>query len=108
MYNIPVSLKSEIESFSKNVTDFANGEIEAIKFKAIRVPMGIYEQRRNNSFMVRVRCAVGMITPAQLKEVVLLAQREGAEPIHITTRQELQLHNVQLEKTPLILKSYTL
>ncbi len=109
MYNIRLSLKSEIESFSKNVIDFANGEIEAVKFKAIRVPMGIYEQRRNNTFMVRVRCAVGMITPMQLKEVALLAQMEGAEPIHITTRQELQLHNVRLDQTPYILeKLFTL
>ena len=104
MYNIPVLLKSEIESFSKNVTDFTKGEIEAVKFKAIRVPMGIYEQRHNNSFMVRVRCAVGMITPTQLKEVALLAQKEATEPIHITTRQELQLHNVKLEQTPGILE----
>lgn len=104
MYIIPDSLKSEITVFAKHVLDFRNGEIEAVKFKAIRVPMGIYEQRINGTFMVRVRCAAGMITPSQLKEVALLAQKEGTEPIHITTRQELQLHNVQLEQAPGILE----
>ena len=104
MYNIPASLKGEIESFSKNVTDFTRGEIEAVKFKAIRVPMGIYEQRSNGTYMVRVRCAVGMITPLQIREVARLAHREVTEPIHITTRQELQLHNVKLEQTPVILE----
>ena len=54
--------------------------------------------------MVRVRCAAGMISPTQLKAVALLAQKEGTEPIHITTRQELQLHNVQLEQAPGILE----
>jgi sulfite reductase (ferredoxin) len=104
MYIIPTSLKTDIDAFSKHVSDFRNGEIEAVKFKAIRVPMGIYEQRKNNTFMVRVRCAAGMITPAQLKEVALLAQKGETEPIHITTRQELQLHNVQLEQAPEILE----
>ncbi|HZL12043.1 MAG TPA: sulfurtransferase TusA family protein [Prolixibacteraceae bacterium] len=104
MYNIPESLKTEIGDFAKHVTDFRNGEIEAVKFKAIRVPMGIYEQRANGTFMVRVRCAAGMITPTQLKNVALLAQKEETEPIHITTRQELQLHNVRLEQAPNILE----
>jgi Sulfite reductase, beta subunit (hemoprotein) len=100
MYSIPDSLKSDIEAFSKNVSDFKNGEIEAVKFKAIRVPMGIYEQRKNGTFMLRVRCSAGIISPKQLKKVALLAQREGAEPIHITTRQELQLHNVSIDRVP--------
>lgn len=104
MYIIPESLKSDIGAFARHVHDFRNGEIEAVKFKAIRVPMGIYEQRKNGTFMVRVRCAAGMITPQQLKEVAFLARREGTEPIHITTRQELQLHNVQLEQAPGILE----
>ncbi len=104
MYAIPKSLKTDIEAFSKHVSDFRNGEIEAVKFKAIRVPMGIYEQRQNGTFMVRIRCAAGAISPKQLKAVALLARQEGAEPIHITTRQELQLHNVTLEQAPGILE----
>ena len=104
MYIIPESLKTDISAFAKHVHDYRNGEIEAVKFKAIRVPMGIYEQRANGTFMVRVRCSAGMISPFQLKELALLAKREGAEPIHITTRQELQLHNVQLEQAPGILE----
>jgi sulfite reductase (ferredoxin) len=104
MYIIPDSLKTEIGAFAKHVLDFRNGEIEAVKFKAIRVPMGIYEQRINGTFMVRVRCAAGMITPVQLKQVALLALNEGAGPIHITTRQELQLHSVKLEQVSGILE----
>jgi len=104
MYNIPESLKTDISAFAKHVHDFRSGEIEAVKFKAIRVPMGIYEQRKNGTYMVRVRCAAGMISPQQLKKVALLEQKEETEPIHITTRQELQLHNVQLEQAPGILE----
>lgn len=104
MYTIPDTVKSEINAFARLVQEFRNGEIEPVKFKAIRVPMGIYEQRTNGTYMVRVRCAAGMITSRQLKAVALLAQKEGTEPIHITTRQELQLHNVQLEQITGILE----
>ena len=103
MYTLPESLKSEIDSFTHQITDFKNGQIEPVKFKAIRVPMGIYEQRENGTYMVRVRCAAGMITPHQLLEVAKLAQQEGTNPVHLTTRQELQLHNVKLEQLPEIL-----
>ncbi len=104
MYIIPDSLKTDISAFAKHVLDYRNGEIEAVKFKAIRVPMGIYEQRANGTYMVRVRCSAGMISPFQLKELALLALKEGTNPIHITTRQELQLHNVQLEQVSGILE----
>lgn len=103
MYTIPDTLKPEIEAFSRQIADFQSGTIEAVKFKAIRVPMGIYEQRNNGTYMVRARCAAGAISPAQLLGVARIAAKHGTEPIHLTTRQELQFHNVRLEQTPAIL-----
>lgn len=87
MYAIPVSLKHDIEAFSKHVSDYRNGEIEAVKFKAIRVPMGIYEQRQNGTFMVRIRCAAGCDKLRPAEKSCASGPAEGAEPIHITTRQ---------------------
>ncbi len=104
MYTLPSILKTEINAFSQQIFDFKNGTIEAVKFKAIRVPMGIYEQRRNGTFMVRVRCAAGMISPKQLLGIAAIATKNGIEDIHLTTRQELQLHGVKLEQTPAVLE----
>lgn len=103
MYKLPSILKSEIDAFSQQIIDFKSGTIEAVKFKAIRVPMGIYEQRSNGTFMVRARCAAGMISAKQLQGVATLAQKNSISDIHLTTRQELQLHGVKLEQTPAIL-----
>ncbi|MFO7999727.1 MAG: sulfurtransferase TusA family protein [Marinilabilia sp.] len=104
MYVLPETLKSEIETFEQEVSDFRAGKTEPVKFKAHRVPLGIYEQRENDSYMVRVRCPGGMISPAQLNGVAQLTQKTGIGPVHLTTRQELQLHNVSLEQTPGLLK----
>jgi sulfite reductase (ferredoxin) len=37
------------------------------------------------------------VTPAQLGVVAALSQKYGADTLHITTRQELQIHDVQLD-----------
>lgn len=54
--------------------------------------------------MVRVRCAAGAITPEQLRRVAQISEQHAADTLHITTRQELQLHSVQLEDVVLIMR----
>ena len=105
MYILPKTLKTEIETFRQQVSDFRNNKTEVVKFKAIRVPMGIYEQRKNDTYMVRVRCTGGIIAPAQLKGVAQASRQFGSGDIHITTRQELQIHNVELENIPDLLEA---
>ncbi|MDR1860113.1 MAG: sulfurtransferase TusA family protein [Bacteroidales bacterium] len=97
MYKLPDSLRQELDDFAVQTEQFLRGDIEPVKFKAIRVPMGIYEQRENGRFMCRIRCAAGMLTPAQLRETVRIAMEENTFPIHLTTRQEVQLHNLTLD-----------
>ena len=103
-YTIPASLAAEIDELESLVHQFQSGRLDPTAFKARRVPFGVYEQRQDNTFMVRVRCPGGAITPRQLKEVAELSQVYGAETLHITTRQELQLHDVALQNVVPILR----
>ncbi|NOY36734.1 MAG: sulfite reductase subunit beta (hemoprotein) [Chlorobi bacterium] len=104
MYRIPVTLNKEIDQYGTLIEEYLAGKIEPVKFKAIRVPMGIYEQRKDNTYMVRIRCAAGYISPGQLKKVARIGMEHNASHVHITTRQELQIHNVSLDKTLLVLQ----
>ena len=103
-YEIPPSYDAEIDELENLIKRYRQGALEATKFKAYRVPFGIYEQRTADTYMVRIRCAGGGVTPRQLKAVALLSERYGARTIHVTTRQELQLHDVILETVPTILR----
>src|ERR1035437_1221020 len=103
-YEIPDSLRAEIDELERLIQRYRQGDLTAAKFKPYRVPFGIYEQRTPETYMTRIRCTGGGIKPAQLKKVAFLAQQYGAETIHITTRQELQIHDVRLEDIPLILR----
>jgi sulfite reductase (ferredoxin) len=102
-YSLPPSLRGEIGEFEEQIRQFRAGQLEPAAFKARRVPFGIYEQRKDHTFMVRVRCPAGALTPRQFRTIAELSQAHGAEQLHITTRQELQLHDVALEDVPAIL-----
>lgn len=96
-YEIPDNLRSEIDELEQLVKQFQRGDLEADALKARRVPFGCYEQRREGSYMLRVRATGGAVTPAQLRGMALISQRYGSDFIHITTRQEFQIHDLALE-----------
>jgi len=103
MYKIPSTLSDDIKQYSLYLEDYKAGKIEPLKFRAIRVPMGIYEQRKDGTYMIRIRCAGGFITPIQLKKAGEIAMKYHYDQFHLTTRQEMQLLNVSLDDTPYIL-----
>jgi len=103
-YKIPDSLLSEIKEFEKSIESFKQETLNPVKFRAIRVPFGVYEQRTVNTYMVRIRCAAGGITPVQLAKVAECAKTYASGRIHLTTRQEVQIHDVQLDRIIPIIK----
>lgn len=109
MYILPLALKQEIGRYNDLIKAYQSKEIDPKEFKAFRVPMGIYEQRKDGTYMVRVRCSAGYITPAQLKKVAEIAQKYSSQLIHITTRQELQIQNLALKDTyPILQELYAI
>jgi sulfite reductase (ferredoxin) len=95
-YRLPKSLESEIDNLEALLEGFMQGSVDPASLKSHRVPFGIYEQRQEGTYMARIRCPGGMITPLQFREVALLSERYGDPEIHITTRQELQIHGLSL------------
>ena len=104
MYTIPKSLVADIQYNQRLIEQFKKGEISGAQLKSNRVPMGIYEQRQDGHFMLRIRCTGGLITPRQLRRVAEVARQVECSHIHITTRQEVQIHDVSIDQaTPALL-----
>jgi sulfite reductase (ferredoxin) len=103
-YDVPTSLPTEIDDLESMVGNFRRGDLDAASFKARRVPFGCYEQRRDGSFMVRIRATGGATTPRQLAKIASLSAQYGTDAVHITTRQEFQIHDVALEHVIPILR----
>ncbi len=94
---IPESVRQDVTTFRETVARYLAGELDETRFKAKRVPMGIYQQR-TGAYMVRVRIGAGIALPAQIRAIAAVSRRFG--PAHVTTRQDIQIHDVPIEATP--------
>jgi sulfite reductase (ferredoxin) len=103
-YEIPANLPAEIDELEALVRAHLDGKVDGATLKARRVPFGCYEQRKDGTYMVRIRTAGGVLTPRQLRGIATVAQRHGADFIHITTRQEFQIHDVALEDVTRVMR----
>lgn len=97
MYKLPTSLTADIDYTADLIKQFKEGKISGAQLKSNRVPMGIYEQRADGHFMLRIRCTGGLIKPEQLRRVAEVGKGVGCSHVHITTRQEVQIHNVSID-----------
>ena len=97
MYRIPSTLNGDLDYTQSLIDQFKAGKIQAGQLKSNRVPMGIYEQRKNQHYMLRLRCAGGLVTPEQLAKIAFVGHQLSTSHLHVTTRQEIQIHNVDIE-----------
>ena len=102
--HIPESVKEDTLNYRGQVDKFLREETSPVAFRAIRVPMGIYEQRTAGTYMVRIRIGAGLVLPYQLNRVAELSKAYGNGIIHVTTRQDIQIHQVNIEDTPDVLE----
>lgn len=63
---------------------------------------GVCAQRQDDRFMIRLRVAAGRIDCDQVGVVAGLARRYADGDVHLTTRQNLELHSVALPDVPAI------
>lgn len=106
-YDIPANHEEDLKPFYEYIKDYQNGVITPDVFKAIRVAYGVYEQREADTYMIRIRCAAGGITPRQLIRVAELGEQFGSSDVHYTTRQEVQIHDVSIEDVPQVFAGLT-
>ncbi len=103
-YRLPADLDQDIDGYENDVQRLLEGDIAPGVFKAKRVPRGVYEQRRDGTYMVRVRIAGGTLTRAQAGTLAELAREFGNGSLHVTSRQDVQLHEVDIADTPTIMR----
>lgn len=103
------SFRSEIENpiVEKDIIDLANkiaqfraGEIHEEKFRSLRLARGVYGQRQQGVQMVRIKLPYGKITFNQWKRIADISDEYSIGNLHLTTRQDVQIHFVSLDRTP--------
>ncbi len=127
--DIPEQLAREIEAFEEQIERKRRGEIEDTVFAEMRLRRGVYGQRYDNGKrndgtgtrdlnypsgdllkgpntvwdapgMQRIKIPFGGLTAEQMDVLADVAEEYSDGILHVTTRQDFQLHFVHIEDTP--------
>ncbi|HIJ66020.1 MAG TPA: nitrite/sulfite reductase, partial [Candidatus Hydrogenedentes bacterium] len=97
IYRLPATLTEDLDNLRAMTSRFKAGSISAAEFRAFRVPLGVYEQRKEGAFMLRVRLPAGGVLPRQMRTLAAVSKTYGNGILHVTTRQDIQVHEVTLD-----------
>ncbi|MCU0271225.1 MAG: nitrite/sulfite reductase [Acidimicrobiales bacterium] len=102
---IDLESAADIAQFEANLDRYLSGDLPEDVFRVIRLNNGIYGQRQGGTNqMVRVKFPYGSATPEQLEMCAHIAERYSRGWGHITTRQNIQFHFVQLTDVPQVMR----
>src|SRR3954468_8866055 len=125
--SVPEQLAKEIDAFEAQISLRKLGKIEEKVFAETRLRRGAYGQRYDNGQrhdglttqklsystltkgpdtffdapgMQRIKIPFGGLNPQQMIVLAELAEEYSDNIVHITTRQDVQLHFIHIEDTP--------
>jgi len=99
------NILEDIEKFEKLLADHLEGRVDEDAFRVFRLNNGIYGQRQGGfNQMVRIKVPYGAINAEQLEMMAEVADTYSRGWGHLTTRQNIQFHFVQLEQVPSLLR----
>jgi sulfite reductase (ferredoxin) len=90
----------DILDLERKIALFKEGKIDEEKFRSLRLARGVYGQRQPGVQMVRIKLPYGRVTSAQLRRICKVSEEYSIGRLHITTRQDIQIHYVSLDRTP--------
>ena len=97
--NNPVVARDIID-LSKKIQLFRDGKIDDEKFRSLRLARGIYGQRQPGVQMIRIKLPFGRLSTKQIRRIADISDEYASSTLHATTRQDIQIHYVSLDKTP--------
>jgi sulfite reductase (ferredoxin) len=130
---LPEDLAREIDIFETQIELRKQGKMDEKLFAETRLRRGAYGQRYDNGQrhdgvatrqlaypcgdltkgpetvwdapgMLRIKIPMGCLTAAQMDVLAEVAEEHSDHILHVTTRQDIQLHFIHLEDTPTIMR----
>jgi sulfite reductase (ferredoxin) len=98
-------IEAEINNFGRETLAFLEGTGLGDAFRAFRLQHGIYGQRQAGQYMVRVKVPHGSLASDQMDTLADIADHFAPRRLaHVTTRQDIQFHSVQLADVPAVMR----
>ncbi len=93
-------VEKDIVELEKKIRLFREGKMDEEKFRSLRLARGVYGQRQQGVQMVRIKLPYGKMTLAQWNRIADVSDEYSTGNLHLTTRQDIQIHFVSLDRTP--------
>lgn len=93
-------VEKDIIDLERKIRMFREGKIHEEKFRSLRLARGVYGQRQQGVQMIRIKLPYGKMTLNQWKKIADVSDEYSTGNLHFTTRQDVQIHFVSLDKTP--------
>jgi sulfite reductase (ferredoxin) len=90
----------DILELERKIHEFHGGKLDEEKFRSLRLARGVYGQRQEGVQMIRIKLPYGKVTSRQLLRICDVSDEYSTGRLHITTRQDIQIHYVDLNRTP--------
>lgn len=93
-------VERDIIELERKIREFKEGKVDEERFRSLRLARGVYGQRQPGVQMIRIKLPYGRMTVRQLRRIASVADEYSTGKLHITTRQDIQIHYVSLDRTP--------
>ena len=93
-------VEKDIIELEEKIRLFKDGFLDEERFRSLRLARGIYGQRQFGVQMIRIKLPYGKVSGNQLLRIADVADEYSTGKLHITTRQDIQIHYVSLDRTP--------
>ncbi|MCD8410968.1 nitrite/sulfite reductase [Tenacibaculum finnmarkense] len=93
-------VEKDILELARKIELFKEGKIDEERFRSLRLARGVYGQRQLGVQMIRIKLPYGKVSSEQLHRIADVSDEYSRGRLHITTRQDIQIHHVSLDRTP--------
>jgi sulfite reductase (ferredoxin) len=93
-------VQKDIIDLERKIALFRDGKIDDERFRSLRLARGVYGQRQEGVQMIRIKLPFGKVSSEQLHRICVVSDEYSTGRLHVTTRQDIQIHYVSLDRTP--------
>lgn len=95
----PERVAAAIDEYAENIAKLERSELTPDQFRPLRLAMGVYAQLAHVKHMQRIKIPGGRVSAEQLEALADVTERWGRGLAHVTTRQDVQLHYLEVAET---------
>ena len=102
--HLPPFVREEIDVFETELQRVQAGQMPEKVFLEFRLRHGVYGQRQDGVQMQRIKIPMGMMSTDKMIQLADLCEEYAVGVAHITTRQDIQYHYVDINDTPNLMR----